>query len=455
MMKRISWLLATLALPACLQSTAAATTADADSDAADAAVTVCVPVGDQAVTAPATWLSVPDNTPKSVHQTWQHDPATTATVQWTTAATDLAGYTPKVWFDSVCNAKATGADMRYGTSATATGSGEIYYQTLTDITPDTPKYITWTVELTGLAPDTDYVFRAGTWSDFTAGAFVKPDLSDVQHFRTAPGKGTRKAFNLVLAGDSRGGTEKIRTHAERLSQFDAAFWVFNGDFNEVGQQDQWDDWFDAMRPILSKSPLMPVQGNHEVFPPMFYGQFALPIAAGVPDAYKEHAWSMHYANVHFVGLDSTTDAGAQDQSAWLDADLQSARADKDVDWIIAMMHHPAYSASNHGSTDYVQKWWVPLFEQHKVDLIFAGHDHDYERSKPWVNGSAVAKGPVYVVAGAFYADGYSNGNGAWTAISADGKQGNYVQMTIDGKTMSYTAFSGDGKTTLDTYTLQK
>lgn len=444
--------LAMVALPGCLQSTSATATQDA-ATTQDTAAAVDVAVGDITVN----WQTDPTNTPKSIHMSWQHDPATSVTVQWTTAATDLAGYTPKVWFDTAANAGADGAKLAYSAGATATGTGEYYYQSLVADDTSGAKYLTWTVEVTGLTPDTAYVFRAGTWSDYQGGAFVKPDLTpNVLSFRTAPSKGKRQPIKVILAGDSRGGNDKIALNADRLAAIGAAFWVFNGDFTDFSQQDQWDGWFDAMHPILHTSPLMPVQGNHEVFPPMYYGQFALPMSAGVPDAYKEHAWSMNYANVHIVGLDSTSAAAASDQAAWLDADLATARADPDIDWIIAAMHYPAYSAcTNHGSTAWVQKYWVPLFEKHNVDLVFAGHDHDYERSWPWVNNNKAAKGPVYVVAGGFFADGYTNGSDIWTAVSEHGNKSNYVVMTVDGKTLSFIAYSGDGSAQLDTYSLSK
>ncbi len=447
-------ILATASLPACLQSTTAAQTADANTADVNGQTDAA---GGDASTGPVVWQTNPVNAPTAMHLTWQHDPATTVTVQWTTAATDLKGYTPKAWFDTKANAGADGAKMAFSAAQTATGAGELYYQSLVAGDTTGPQYLTWTVELTGLTPDTDYVLRAGTWSDYKNGAFIQPDLTqEVMTFHTAPKKGTRQPVKVVLAGDSRGGNALITANADRLAAIGAAFWVFNGDFTDMGLQAQWDAWFLAMHPILNGAPLMPVQGNHEVFPPMYYGQFALPVNAGVPDNYTEHAWSMNYANIHVVGLDSTSAAAASDQAAWLDADLTAARADADIDWIIVAMHYPAYSAcTNHGSTAWVQKYWVPLFEKHNVDLVFAGHDHNYERTWPWVNNNKAAKGPVYVVAGGFFADGYTNGSDIWTATSTHGNKHNYVVMTVNDKKLDFTAYSGDGATTLDQYSIQK
>jgi hypothetical protein len=432
---------------ACGKTTAAN---DADVAAGTDAATEDVATG------PVVWQTHPENTPRSVHLTWQHDPATSVTVQWATAALELGTYQPKAFFATEAVAGADGAKMPYDAQGTATGSGELYYQSLVTPTTDDPHWVTWTTELTGLQPDTAYVLRAGTWAGLTKSGIDQADLSDVMHFRTAPKKGTRQPFSAVLAGDSRGGAALIQANAERLAQMDASMWIFNGDFTTTGFQPDWDEWFDAMAPILNRRPLMPVLGNHEIFPSLFTGQFALPLTPGVPAELQELAWSTNWGNVHFVGLDSMVDSLAMAQVPWLDADLEAARKDPDIDWIVVMMHHPAYSAGNHGSTDYVQKYWSPLFDKHDVDLVFSGHDHSYERTVPIRGGKKVDKGPIYIVAGAFYVDQpYKVGKEWWTETSIKGDAFNYVKLDVDGKKLSWTAFSGDGATTLDSATLQK
>ena len=62
-------------------------------------------------------------------------------------------------------------------------------------------------------------------------------------------------------------------------------------------------------------------------------------------------------------------------------------------WTIVAMHHPAYSAGEHGSDVDIQQTWSPLFAEYDVPLVLAGHDHDYQRSIP-------QQGVTYVVSGA-------------------------------------------------------
>ena len=81
--------------------------------------------------------------------------------------------------------------------------------------------------------------------------------------------------------------------------------------------------------------------------------------------------------VDFFMLDSTDcDSG---QVNWLENSLRDSRAR----WKIAALHHPIYSSGKkHGSDISVRKTLEPLFTRYHVQVVFAGHDHVYERTKP-------------------------------------------------------------------------
>jgi hypothetical protein len=53
---------------------------------------------------------------------------------------------------------------------------------------------------------------------------------------------------------------------------------------------------------------------------------------------------------------------------------------------------PPYSSGVHGSNPTIQNAFVDLFERYDVDLVLAGHDHNYERTHP-------IRGVTYVVSG--------------------------------------------------------
>ncbi len=82
-------------------------------------------------------------------------------------------------------------------------------------------------------------------------------------------------------------------------------------------------------------------------------------------------------SVRFFALDSTY--ADPEQSAWLEKELQSSRED----WNIPYFHHPLYSSGErHGSTPSLRTVWEPLFVKNGVSVVFAGHDHFYERTTP-------------------------------------------------------------------------
>ena len=61
--------------------------------------------------------------------------------------------------------------------------------------------------------------------------------------------------------------------------------------------------------------------------------------------------------------------------------------------------------------------WSPLIDQYNVDLVLAGHDHDYERTKVMRGIQAFAEGApgtIYVVSGGAGAELYEDGFDFWT-----------------------------------------
>ena len=92
--------------------------------------------------------------------------------------------------------------------------------------------------------------------------------------------------------------------------------------------------------------------------------------------------------VELFMLDST-DFDAS-QAAW----LEQALAASEARWKIAVFHHPIYSSgTKHGSNLRLRKNLEPLLTKYRVNAVFSGHDHIYERTKP-------QQGVQYFVTGA-------------------------------------------------------
>lgn len=159
---------------------------------------------------------------------------------------------------------------------------------------------------------------------------------------------------------------------------------------------------------------MPSLGNHEENATNYYEQFALPN--------NERWYSLDWGRtVHIVVLNSE-DSPSGEQLGWLENDLS---LHENCTWKFVLFHRPLFSSSSHGSWIEGQQYWCPLFDKYHVDIVFTGHDHDYERSKP-INYTAsqtsaqesYAKGTMYVVSGGWGAPLHLSGTNWWTDYSS-------------------------------------
>jgi 3',5'-cyclic AMP phosphodiesterase CpdA len=147
----------------------------------------------------------------------------------------------------------------------------------------------------------------------------------------------------------------------------------------------------------------------------------------------ERYYSFVRNNVRFFALD-TTNMDAK-QIAWIDTSLQQAKEE----WKICYFHHPLYSnASRHGSSVDLRVLLEPIFLKHGVNVVFAGHDHVYERLKP-------QKGIYHFVSGA--AGQLRRGNmdpSDQTAASFDQDQ-SFMLVEIAGSDLFFQSISRTGK----------
>jgi hypothetical protein len=94
-------------------------------------------------------------------------------------------------------------------------------------------------------------------------------------------------------------------------------------------------------------------------------------------------------DVRFAVLNSNHPADP-DQAKWLDTVFDGAG----TKWRIAFFHHPLYSSGEHASEsrDVIRPALEPMLLRNKVEVVFAGHEHLYERIAP-------QKGIRYFVSG--------------------------------------------------------
>jgi predicted phosphodiesterase len=121
-------------------------------------------------------------------------------------------------------------------------------------------------------------------------------------------------------------------------------------------------------------------GNHDSREQRYYKLFNM-------DGKTYYSFKPDKQNVKFFALES--DYLEPEQVDWLQKELEGSRED----WKIPFFHHPPYSSGGrHGSHVRHREVLEPLFVKHNVSVVFTGHDHVYERTKP-------QQGIVYFVAG--------------------------------------------------------
>jgi hypothetical protein len=127
----------------------------------------------------------------------------------------------------------------------------------------------------------------------------------------------------------------------------------------------------------------PVAGNHEYRQAGAAGYFAyFGARAHGPRGYYAYdlgAWRLY-------ALNSNCDhVNCSQEVTWLRRNLRAHPRR----CALAYMHHPRFSSGDHGDNTYARRLW-PALDAAQVDVVLAGHDHDYERFAPRTASGAVS-----------------------------------------------------------------
>jgi len=254
--------------------------------------------------------------------------------------------------------------------------------------------------LRGLTPGTRYYYRV------RAGDRILAEGTQYS-FETDAGP-TDRSFNFFVTGDigDDDGRQKFTAEAILEANSRPELGILCGD---IVYSDGLSRHYDQrlMRPwkdLLCTIPVWPALGNHDWKSPPednWEQEWYLPN--------NEHYYSFNYANAHFIALD-TRDGDLYEpaeQVRWLEQDLA---ANVGADWIFVYYHHPGITCTYKKDNDAVINNFLPLFDRYRVDVVFTGHAHTYERLYPIYHGVPVNKeqdphytdpaGTIYIVSGA-------------------------------------------------------
>ena len=193
------------------------------------------------------------------------------------------------------------------------------------------------------------------------------------------------SVRFMVVGDTGTGTEQQNELARVMLRYHQAFpyefALMLGD-NMYGSEKTGDfkkKFEDVYKPLLDqKVKFYAALGNHDESNQRFYEFFNM-------DGQEYYRFGK--GNASFYSLNSNY--MDKRQVDWLNEKLNADTSE----WKIAFFHHPPYSSgAAHGSDTKLREIVEPIFLKNGVQVVFAGHEHFYERIKP-------QKGIYYFISG--------------------------------------------------------
>ena len=263
-------------------------------------------------------------------------------------------------------------------------------------------------ELTDLRPGMDYQYEI-----FNEGALGRRVLLSGPHtYRSAPRRGGG-AFRFIAFGDSGIGGNAQTALAELIASQQPHVIIHVGDliYPAGAARDYPLNFYEPNASFLPSIPIMPCLGNHDVATDRgapLLEEFILP-ANGPEGIESERNYYFDYGDARFVALDTNLKkhGGAithEEMKTVVAQWLRTVLTDCDAKWKFVYFHHPYYTGSAHSADGaaFVKEAFVEVIESCGVDVVFAGHNHLYERTAPILRDEIVpdGEGVVYITTGA-------------------------------------------------------
>jgi acid phosphatase type 7 len=276
-----------------------------------------------------------------------------------------------------------------------------------------PAHRVYRASLTGLPPGSGFTYQVRKGAEVVFSADARSRKSADQPYR------------FVAVGDIAQGTPAQKAIAERMVLEKPDFVMVTGDivYGQGRVSEYRDRYWPAYNadetspsvggPLLRSTLTLAAPGNHDVanrnlgrYPDglayfLYWdqplngpkdGPYTIPLAgpeetqkafldAAGPSYPRMANFSFDYGNAHWLVLDADPYVDWRDPGlrGWVERDLLAA---KDAPWRFVSFHHPGFNSAKTHFEEQQMRLVADLLEAGKVDVVFNGHVHNYQRTFP-------------------------------------------------------------------------
>ena len=238
---------------------------------------------------------------------------------------------------------------------------------------------------------------------------------------------------FAVIGDTGTGDKRQYEIGRRLEEYreraNFTFTIMVGDniYGSERPQDFEKKFETPYKPLLDAGvTFYAALGNHDDPNQRFYKPFNMG---------GERFYTFTKGTIDFFVLDSNY--MDRKQLDWFERALKESKSE----WKMAYFHHPLYSSgATHGSETDLRDLLEPLFIKYGMNVVFAGHEHFYERIKP-------QKGIYYFTCGgsAKLREGDVQ-TGSGLTEKADDIDNTFMAVEVAGNMFNFQTVSGSGAT---------
>jgi 3',5'-cyclic AMP phosphodiesterase CpdA len=323
------------------------------------------------------------------------------------------------------------------------------------------------VTVTGLAPETEYVYMVANGTE-TSGVFT---------FTT----GSASSYGALFLSDAQIGASGSvsadkaaweNTLANALGRYPGTSLILSGgDQVDYYLESEYDAFLAS--PLLRSYPIAPAVGNHEnlgssALHASYYNEPNESATAGVTNAGGDY-W-FKYGNTLYIVL-NTNNTNAAQHDGFIG---KAIAADPGRTWTVLMFHQSVYSSAQYASSSStlaLRKSLVPVIDKYDIDVVLSGHDHCYTRTYQMLGGSPAKAqttdalgravnptGTVYITSdsasGSKYYDMKTTPE-PYAAVRLQPGAPTFTALDVAGGVLTMTTYRADTMAVIDTYSIVK